>query len=819
MVSDSRPQLQNNQLPTEEDPPDSNKNQKDSSLNIKSRTPRRVKVYLLQGDDWLDNGTGYCMGQVDNASKKPYFIVRNELDSNDIILRLYVEGSIQYQRQQETLIVWTDLSGKDLALLFQENEGCADMCEFIIRVQQENLSPSISLYYVLTALQDTPTEGPKEITELITGPVSYPPDTPTPENLPETLEVVTQGSNSLYTRFKILSHITESGYLDKLFELLPQLERKRDFDSLFLLSDIVKVLLIYNEPAILISLLRSEKSTISFAGIMEYDRDLPKVKACHRDYLLDESNYRQVVEVSNAPICPGTDMGIFRRDFLLDYMKNAVLLRLIDDQALNALSSIIQSNQVEIINFLRDSLANDEFLTRLFKLYNSPDTDIKSKRDGVRLIHQHVLIAKGQMMTPKSEFYTALVQAGLLGLIKFSVRDTESTIRAMGTAILVAVIDQDVTIANPGLIENNDIVELEEDDEVPKQEFKSTSIKLSLADDMSLTLALSELLLNDKHPGSKIQAFEAIKTLMCSSMFFDESSPKPLPTAHDKEGGGDAKSALVKQYFKGFYENVAPMLFKGFADLISGDKETARLARTAIREDPTLYQHLCDLLSFFCHEHEPSILREFFTKSLVFDGILQVLTLDVTIVLKLAVMRCFKSLIYMNDAQLHDYVIRKKLFAPFFEFFETVAADNSLPNSLCVDLLESIAERCLKERSVWKLANHICSDYKLFLESKITEVNTGKHLLAQTAASADKMKGDAEPGRKSSKSEQNSPTTKDIQKTTKDIFDQFAKNGSGRKRESFNSDATHKRTCVAVENSANVLRDKAVGVDEGESIS
>lgn len=105
-------------------------------VNPPGSTPRRVKVYLLQGEDWLDNGTGYCVGEIDNGA--PYFLVRNELDSEDVILKLFLEGSIQYQRQQETLIVWTDLSGKDLALSFKETEGCADLCEFIIKVQQES---------------------------------------------------------------------------------------------------------------------------------------------------------------------------------------------------------------------------------------------------------------------------------------------------------------------------------------------------------------------------------------------------------------------------------------------------------------------------------------------------------------------------------------------------------------------------------------------------------------------------------------------------------------------------------------------------------
>ena len=29
------------------------------ALNNAGKTPRRVKVYLLNGDDWIDNGTGF----------------------------------------------------------------------------------------------------------------------------------------------------------------------------------------------------------------------------------------------------------------------------------------------------------------------------------------------------------------------------------------------------------------------------------------------------------------------------------------------------------------------------------------------------------------------------------------------------------------------------------------------------------------------------------------------------------------------------------------------------------------------------------------
>ena len=169
------------------------------ALNNAGKTPRRVKVYLLNGDDWIDNGTGFCVGEIDDDTKLPYFLVRNETDNNNIILKSFLEGSIQYQRQQETLIVWTDSNGTDLALSFQETEGCADLCDFIIRVQQGNISPGISLYYVIPNIN----EG-DDITELITGPIRYPPEIPNVENLDIVLETINQGTNAQFTRTNIL---------------------------------------------------------------------------------------------------------------------------------------------------------------------------------------------------------------------------------------------------------------------------------------------------------------------------------------------------------------------------------------------------------------------------------------------------------------------------------------------------------------------------------------------------------------------------------------------------------------------------------------
>lgn len=193
-------------------------------------------------------------------------MVRNEQDSDNIILKSFLEGSIQYQRQQETLIVWTDSNGSDLALSFQETEGCADLCDFIIRVQQGNFSPGISLYYVIP----NSNEG-DDITELITGPIRYPPEEPNASNICEVLETVNQGANAQYTRTNILDFIVEKEYFMKLVKVFTEAEENKDIETLYAVSDVIKSLFLYNESSILENMLSSEEKIMGLVGILEYD--------------------------------------------------------------------------------------------------------------------------------------------------------------------------------------------------------------------------------------------------------------------------------------------------------------------------------------------------------------------------------------------------------------------------------------------------------------------------------------------------------------------------------------------------------------------
>lgn len=709
---------------------------KDNAARLESKTPRRVKVYLLQGEDWLDNGTGYCTGEIEKETHKPYFIVRNELDSEDVILKSFLEGSIQYQRQQETLIVWTDSSDRDLALSFQENEGCADLCDFIIKVQQENYSPMISLYYVLSSLHDLLSDCPREITELITGPINYPPEHPNLESLEDIWDVVSQGSNSHYTRACILKFVVDSDYLIKLYNLQAEAEKLHDLQSLHFLSDIVKVLLLYNDQLLMDYFLASENNILALAGILEYDREFPQFKANHRDFLLDKNNFKSVIDIP-APSDP-LKMNIFRKDFVLTYLKNVVLARCIDDLALNSLSSMIYSNQIDIVNFLTDPEANDRFLDRLLHLYDDNQADLQRRRDGVRTLHQYVMMTKGQNTVKKLDFLSALVKAGFLKMIRFALEDNSFAIRTIGMELLVTVIEQDVSLVHCTHCEdsapvdeleppeNNEFHDPEEGHVTDEKLAEQPQLTLSLVTDTSFTLVLCNLLLKDNNPALKIQAYEALRTLLSSASMHEESL---LDGGFDRasEFRGHPGGSLHHRFFHTFYKTVASTLFGDFIVLAGEDKEKANAVGKHVIEDPILYQFLGDLLCFCLSEHPLDICRDFFLQKDVLAGVMELLNLDTRITLRLAVLRCFKTAVFLNDDHICQYIVERNLFEQFFGFFRTVLHENNLANSSCLDLLEILTRRA-HETNYKILAIHAYNDHKQVLDS-IDYVSTGNDLI------------------------------------------------------------------------------------------
>lgn len=847
----------------------------DESAFISTEIPRRVKVYLLQGDDWLDNGTGYCTGEYSTELKKPYFIVRNELNSEDIILKTFLEGPIQYQRQQETLIVWSESSGKEIALSFQETDGCAEVCEFIIKAQQQDYSPEISLYYVIQNSDNEITgQNSGDLTELVTGPIAFP-EEPNTTNLDVIFDTINHCTNSQFTRTGLLKFMIENKYFDKLIDIFYQSENEKKLQNLFVLSEIIKTLILYNEPALIEDILSSEARIFGLVGILEYDSECPNFKACHREFLKEKSKFKTVIDIpdytDNETISDKltestnqndseNNLNIFKKDCYFNFLKNFVLTRFLDDQTFNTLSSLIYYNQMDIINFLKDSERSDNFCDKLFNMYDDSDkndingnvddhdkndnnekynyenekeyvisksTDfsmendissnlsideqvhngntkptkeisIETKRDGVKMLHQYVLITKPLQPHTKSDFFAVLVRSGLFKMISFALKDSDSNIRVLGTELIVIIIEQDVSLVsfidkdtNEKSIDNLDPPALDlataaasssmNDIEKEEKTTEQRPLKLKLSDDMTLSLILSKLLLEDKNSGLKIQAFEALKILLDSNIasntalstfngnfdmdnesrssnnsqnefqldilkdglnkFADGESPNENSDECIPE---DINNINTTNYFEAFYQQVAPNLFKDFVLLKNSSinyqdeniqDEDAAFIIKKIKNDEILYQYLCELISFCTRQHETYISRPFFLENDILLGMAKLIISNVKLTLKLSAIRCLKSIILLNDDFYTRYIINNNILDYFFKFFKSIIKFNNLSNSTCLDFLEMIIKNCDEninhgERHNFKLlANYVYDNYKEICENEIDYVSTGKDLI------------------------------------------------------------------------------------------
>ncbi|XP_016860024.1 serine/threonine-protein phosphatase 4 regulatory subunit 3B isoform X13 [Homo sapiens] len=105
-----------------------------------SDTRRRVKVYTLNEDrQWDDRGTGHVSSTYVEELKGMSLLVRAESDGS-LLLESKINPNTAYQKQQDTLIVWSEAENYDLALSFQEKAGCDEIWEKICQEDEKFLS-------------------------------------------------------------------------------------------------------------------------------------------------------------------------------------------------------------------------------------------------------------------------------------------------------------------------------------------------------------------------------------------------------------------------------------------------------------------------------------------------------------------------------------------------------------------------------------------------------------------------------------------------------------------------------------------------------
>lgn len=226
----------------------------------------------------------------------------------------------------------------------------------------------------------------------------------------------------------------------------------------------------------------------------------------------------------------------------LQYLKDVVLARILDDPTFSVLNSLIFFNQVDIVSHLQ---ANTAFLEELFGIIDSHDVELKRKKDAVGFIQQCCAIAKNLQAPARATLYTNFIQNGLLRVITFALLNKDASIRIAGTDILVAMIDHDPNMVRSYI-------------------FKAINEKKT-----PLTDTLIELLLAEVDLGVKAQAADAIKVLL------EPQLPPPIQEGVAR-GHGDFISKLrgttptnasTESFIQNFYDGSANKLFQPLKNL------------------------------------------------------------------------------------------------------------------------------------------------------------------------------------------------------------------------------------------------------------
>lgn len=165
------------------------------------------------------------------------------------------------------------------------------------------------------------------------------------------------------------------------------------------------------------------------------DPEFPTHKANHRQYLSDRSRYKEVVPIKDPLI-----RRKIRSTWRLQYLKDVVLARILDDPTFSVLNSLIFFNQVDIVSHIQ---SNVQFLKELFGVFDPRNTDAKRKDDAVLFLHQCTSIAKNLQAPARASLYGNFINHGLFAVIAFAVKHPNPAMRTTGIDLLVSLLDHD----------------------------------------------------------------------------------------------------------------------------------------------------------------------------------------------------------------------------------------------------------------------------------------------------------------------------------------------------------------------------------------
>ncbi|KAG1696498.1 Serine/threonine-protein phosphatase 4 regulatory subunit 3 [Nymphon striatum] len=602
-------------------------------------TRRRVKLYALNSDrQWDDRGTGHVSSSFVESLKGISLLVKAEADAGiTTLLESKILPDTAYQKQQETLIVWSEGENYDLALSFQEKAGCDEIWEKICEVQGKDPSVEITQDIVEESederFEDMSDSGP---------PIELPPCEC--ERLDEINEVITSCLPSPIRREKAALVIESECYVKKLIQIFKMCENTKNIDALHQLYEIFKNMFMLNKNSVF-ELMFAEDTIYDVVGCLEYDPS-SNVKKNHRDYLFRQTQFREVVPFNN-PLLKTKIQQTFR----VQYIQDVVLPppSVFEENMMSTLGSFIFFNKVEIVGLIQD---DEKFLTDLFNELMDETTHDSRKRDLVLFLKEFCTFSQTLQPQNREKFFKTLSTNGILQVLELTLSIEDEVIKSASIDILTHVVE-----FNPSMVRDYTLQQVS-----------------SVEDSQLLINILVEQMICDSDPemGGAVQLSCLLRLLL---------DPENMMAEANKSEKTDFLNFFYKHCI---HFLIAPLLANTTED--SPTKEDYQTVQ--------LLGLILELLSF-CVEHHTYHIKNYILNKDLLRRIL-VLMKSKHKFLVLCALRFMRRIISLKDEFYNRYIIKGNLFAPVIDAFKRNNFRYNLLDSAIIEMFEFIKMEDIK---------------------------------------------------------------------------------------------------------------------------
>ncbi|KAJ3283863.1 Platinum sensitivity protein [Rhizoclosmatium sp. JEL0117] len=622
---------------------------------------RRVKVYQLDSDGaWEDKGTGSVAVSPALCIEVAYETPPETVEGSDppLLLKTRIRKDLDFIRQQDTLIVWTEDDGSDMALSFQEQEGCNTLWNTIRQAKNRlnGVEGGTDIDIDNLPFTNNDDEDLKEDDRRSENGINLP--VPSMSTIKEIEEIMFAASKGAYGRGQLSRAIQQDNFIDKLVPLLEMCEDLESLEELYSLSHIVKMIVFLNDSKVYDYILKDEIFPF-IVGTLEYDREYPAAKTSYRQQT-SAAKFKQLLPIPDAAIALK-----ITQTYRIQFLRDTALARMLDDGTYAAMNSMVFFNQVDIVGWFVNAGPGEDYLAKVIGILNEEDIGeegLSVQRDDVVLfLHELSTVAKGMQLTLRASYYRTMAKLGLFAIFDYTLVHEDIKVRLAAAAILASILDHD-----PALVRSFCMAQ-------QKQQQPQLLINL-----------LINRFHTDPDPGLQSQLCELIRVVLEA----DEPAGA-VPATEQSE---------LHDFLNLFYEKCIASLVAPIFTV------TPESIKTLDGEPASIITHIVGLLSFAVKSHAYKS-KYYILQSDMTSNLILLLRAKESYV-KLAALRFFRTCFGMKDEFYNRHFLKHDIFSAILTCLKSTEGRYNLLNSACLDVFEFIRKENIKSLVSNLVQNH-----------------------------------------------------------------------------------------------------------------